>query len=118
MHAPSFNIDQYKALGESEAFMSLQERISRVAKTHRPVILIGERGTGKELAAARLHYLSARWGQPYVTINCASLAESLIESELFGHEAGAFTGAVRLRKGRSRSPAAAPSSSTKSPLCR
>jgi psp operon transcriptional activator len=100
MHLPNPNIDQYKALGESEAFLNLQERISRAAKTNRPVILIGERGTGKELAAARLHYLSARWGQPYVTINCASLTESLIESELFGHEAGAFTGAVRLRKGR------------------
>ena len=100
MHFPTMNIDQYKAFGESEAFLNLQERISRAAKTNRPVILIGERGTGKELAAARLHYLSQRWGQPYVTINCASLTESLIESELFGHEAGAFTGAVRLRKGR------------------
>lgn len=92
--------DQFKALGESEAFIALQERVSRAAGTERPVILIGERGTGKELAAARLHLLSRRWGQPYVTINCASLTESLIESELFGHEAGAFTGAVRLRKGR------------------
>jgi psp operon transcriptional activator len=92
--------DQFKALGESEAFVALQERVSRAARTERPVILIGERGTGKELAAARLHLLSQRWGQPYVTINCASLTESLIESELFGHEAGAFTGAVRLRKGR------------------
>ena len=94
------NIEQLKTIGESEAFLNLQERISRAAKTNRPVILIGERGTGKEMAAARLHYLSARWGQPYVTLNCASLTESLIESELFGHEAGAFTGAVRLRKGR------------------
>lgn len=90
----------HEALGQSDAFLELQERISRAAKTDRPIILIGERGTGKELAAARLHFLSARWGQPYVAINCASLPESLIESELFGHEAGAFTGAVRLRKGR------------------
>ena len=93
-------IDQFQAFGESEAFLALQERISRAARTERPVILIGERGTGKELAAARLHLLSQRWGQPYVTINCASLSESLIESELFGHEAGAFTGATRLREGR------------------
>jgi psp operon transcriptional activator len=93
-------VEQVRALGESEAFIAVQERISLAAKTNRPVILLGERGTGKELAAARLHLLSRRWGQPYVTINCASLSESLIESELFGHEAGAFTGAVRLRKGR------------------
>ncbi|MCX7019938.1 MAG: phage shock protein operon transcriptional activator [bacterium] len=92
--------DEHRALGESESFLNMQERVSRVAATDRPVILIGERGTGKELAAARLHLLSPRWGQPYVTLNCASLTESLIESELFGHEAGAFTGAVRLRKGR------------------
>ncbi len=100
MSLPLPDAEQFKALGESEAFLALQERVSRAARTERPVILIGERGTGKELAAARLHLLSQRWGQPYVTINCASLTESLIESELFGHEAGAFTGAVRLRKGR------------------
>jgi psp operon transcriptional activator len=93
-------LDQHRALGESEAFLDVQERISRAARTDRPVILLGERGTGKELAAARLHLLSQRWNQPYLTMNCASLTESLIESELFGHEVGAFTGAVRLRKGR------------------
>jgi psp operon transcriptional activator len=89
-----------QALGQSESFLRLQEQISRAARADRPVILIGERGTGKELAAARLHLLSARWGQPYVTLNCASLAPTLIESELFGHEAGSFTGALRARKGR------------------
>jgi psp operon transcriptional activator len=93
-------VDPIQAIGQSEAFLELQERISRVAKTDRPVIFIGERGTGKELAAQRLHLLSARWNQPYVTLNCASLTPTLIESELFGHEAGAFTGATRLRKGR------------------
>ncbi len=66
----------------------------------RPVLLVGERGTGKEIAAIRLHYLSKRWNGPLVTLNCAALAPSLIESELFGHEAGAFTGAVRERAGR------------------
>jgi psp operon transcriptional activator len=88
------------ALGESEEFLNLQEQIRRAAAVDRSVILIGERGTGKELAAARLHLLSARWNKPYITLNCASLAPSLIESELFGHEAGAFTGAARRREGR------------------
>lgn len=91
---------QHQAIGQSEAFLDLQERISMAARTSRPVIFIGERGTGKELAAARLHMLSARWSQPYVTLNCAALSPTLIESELFGHEAGAFTGAMRQRKGR------------------
>lgn len=92
--------DRVQALGQSEAFLEVQERISRAATTERSVIFIGERGTGKELAAARLHLLSRRWGQPYVELNCASLSPTLIESELFGHEAGAFTGATRMRRGR------------------
>ena len=66
----------------------------------RPVLVIGERGTGKELIAERLHRLSSRWGEPLVTLNCAALPETLIEAELFGHEAGAFTGATRARAGR------------------
>jgi len=88
------------AIGGSEAFLRFQERLSRAAKVDRPVLLLGERGTGKELAARRLHYLSGRWEGPLVTLNCAALAPTLIESELFGHEAGAFTGAVRQRSGR------------------
>lgn len=88
------------AIGESEAFLDFQERLSRVAKVDRPVLLVGERGTGKELAAERLHYLSARWEQPLVTLNCATLSPSLLEAELFGHEAGAFTGATERRRGR------------------
>ncbi len=71
-----------------------------MAPVERPVLIIGERGTGKELAAARLHFLSRRWQQPLVSLNCASLSPSLIESELFGHEAGAFTGAAQRRAGR------------------
>ncbi len=89
-----------EALGQSEAFLAFQEQLSRVARVDRPILIIGERGSGKELAAARLHFLSKRWQEPFVALNCAALAPSLIESELFGHEAGAFTGATGQRKGR------------------
>ena len=99
-HMPETNRATFDALGQSEAFVTFQERLSRVARVDRPVLLIGERGTGKELAASRLHYLSLRWQEPLVALNCSALAPSLIESELFGHEAGAFTGAVGRRKGR------------------
>ena len=87
-------------IGESPAFLEVVEAVSRAAPVNRPVLLVGERGTGKELVAARLHYLSRRWDQPFIKLNCAALTESLLESELFGHEAGAFTGATRQRKGR------------------
>lgn len=87
-------------IGESPAFLSMLEHASRAAALDKPVLVIGERGTGKELVAARLHYLSPRWGQPLVKLNCAALTESLLESELFGHEAGAFTGATRRHEGR------------------
>ncbi|MGD8990105.1 MAG: phage shock protein operon transcriptional activator [Desulfobacterales bacterium] len=89
-----------EALGQSEPFLAFQERLSRVAPVNRPVLLIGERGTGKELAASRLHYLSDRWQAPMVALNCAALSPSLIESELFGYEKGAFTGAMQRRVGR------------------
>ncbi len=89
-----------EALGESEAFLAFQERLARVAPVQRPVLIVGERGTGKELAAIRLHFLSGRWQRPLVTLNCAALAPGLIESELFGYERGAFTGAVERRIGR------------------
>ena len=89
-----------EALGQSEPFLEFQERLSRAAPINRPVMLIGERGTGKELAAARLHYLSNRWQAPMVALNCAALSPSLIESELFGYEKGAFTGALQRRFGR------------------
>jgi psp operon transcriptional activator len=89
-----------EAIGQSEAFLHFQEQLSRVARIDRPVLIIGERGTGKELAAARLHYLSQRWQGPLVTLNCAALAGSLLDAELFGHEVGAFTGATVRRKGR------------------
>ena len=87
-------------IGQSTAFLDAVERASRAAAVRRPVLVIGERGTGKELIAQRLHHLSPRWGEPLITMNCAALPETLIEAELFGHEAGAFTGAVRARAGR------------------
>ena len=87
-------------LGQSNAFLDFQETLSRAAKVDRPILLIGERGTGKELAAAKLHYLSQRWQGPLVALNCAALAPTLLESELFGHEEGAFTGAHQRRTGR------------------
>lgn len=89
-----------EALGQSHAFLSFQDQLSRVAPVNRPVLILGERGTGKELAANRLHYLSQRWQGPLVALNCAALAPSLLESELFGHEKGAFTGAAQKRTGR------------------
>ncbi len=87
-------------IGQSSAFLDAVERASRAAPMRRPVLVIGERGTGKELIAERLHRLSTRWQEPLVTMNCAALPETLIEAELFGHEAGAFTGATRARAGR------------------
>jgi len=87
-------------IGESPAFLAMLEHVSRAAAISKPMLVIGERGTGKELIAARLHFLSDRWGQPLVKMNCAALTESLLESELFGHEAGAFTGATRRHIGR------------------
>ncbi|MGH8153873.1 MAG: phage shock protein operon transcriptional activator [Rhodanobacteraceae bacterium] len=87
-------------LGESPAFLGMLEEVSRVAAVDKPVLVIGERGTGKELIAARLHYLSPRWQAPLVKLNCATLTESLLETELFGHEVGAFTGATRRHIGR------------------
>ncbi|MCP5346584.1 MAG: phage shock protein operon transcriptional activator [Pseudomonadales bacterium] len=86
-------------LGESASFLEMQEHISLVAPLNKPVLIVGERGTGKELVAARLHYLSRRWDQTFLKINCAAMSETLLEAQLFGHEAGAFTGATRQRKG-------------------
>lgn len=87
-------------IGQANSFLEVLEHISQVAPLHKPVLVIGERGTGKELVAARLHFLSQRWEQNYVKLNCAALNESLLESELFGYEAGAFTGASKRREGR------------------
>ena len=87
-------------IGQSYAFLDAVERASRAAPLNRPVLVIGERGTGKELIAERLHHLSSRWAGPLIVMNCAALPENLIEAELFGHEAGSFTGAAKTRHGR------------------
>src|SRR5258708_35231058 len=87
-------------VGESPAFRASLVEVWGLAALDRPVLVVGERGTGKELVAARLPSLSPRWDRPFVKLNCAALAESLLDSELFGHEAGAFTGAARRRLSR------------------
>ena len=86
-------------IGEAPSFLAMMEHVSRAAPLNKPVLVVGERGTGKELIASRLHFLSQRWGQPLVKVNCAALTESILESELFGHEAGAFTGAAKTHVG-------------------
>lgn len=88
-----------RMIGESGNFLLMQEQLSRLAPLNKPVLIIGERGTGKELVASRVHYLSRRWEQPFIKINCAAFNEALLESQLFGHEQGAFTGATRQQKG-------------------
>ena len=86
-------------IGEAPAFLEMLEHVSHAAPLSKPVLVVGERGTGKELIASRLHFLSRRWEEPLIKVNCAALTESILESELFGHEAGAFTGAARTHIG-------------------
>ena len=86
-------------IGESANFLEMQEHVSLVAPLNKPVLIVGERGTGKELVAARLHFLSRRWEQNFLKINCAAMSETLLEAQLFGHEVGAYTGATKQRKG-------------------
>jgi psp operon transcriptional activator len=95
LKAPQDNL-----IGESSCFLEVQEQVSQLAAIDKPVLVIGERGTGKELIAARLHYLSSRWDQPFVKLNCSAINENLLETELFGHESGAFTGANKKHMGR------------------
>ncbi|PIJ51777.1 phage shock protein operon transcriptional activator [Erwinia sp. OLTSP20] len=87
-------------LGESNLFLEVLEQVSKIARLNKPVLVTGERGTGKELIARRLHFLSPRWQGPFISLNCAALNENLLDSELFGHEAGAFTGAQKRHQGR------------------
>ncbi len=87
-------------IGTSPAFLDLMDKVSRAAPLDRPLLVVGERGTGKEMVAARLHFLSQRWNEVFQKMNCAALAPTLLESELFGYEPGAFTGARNRRAGR------------------
>lgn len=87
-------------IGEAPSWLAAQEHVSRLAPLDRPCLIIGERGTGKELIGERMHFLSRRWEGPYIKVNCAALSEELLDSELFGHERGAFTGATERRLGR------------------
>ncbi len=87
-------------IGKNRAMRDIYELISRVAPTPSTVLVSGESGTGKELVARAMHYQGPRAGRPFLSLNCAALPESLLESELFGHERGAFTGAVAMRKGK------------------
>jgi len=89
-----------RLIGEASSFLEVLDEVSQIAPLDKPVLVVGERGTGKELIAARIHYLSNRWERDYVKMNCAAVTETLLESELFGHEQGAFTGAAKLHKGR------------------
>jgi len=87
-------------IGKSPAIMKVLEQVSIVAPTDSTVLLLGETGTGKELIASAIHNLSSRRGRPFVRVNCAAIPSGLLESELFGHEKGAFTGALMQKKGR------------------
>ena len=91
--------ESQQIIGEAPVFLEMLEHVSRAAPLSKTVLVVGERGTGKELIASRLHFLSERWEQRVVKVNCAALTESILESELFGHEAGAFTGAARTHIG-------------------
>ena len=96
----SASYDPDRIIGESPSIMAVLQQVEQAAGSRSTVLLRGESGTGKELVARALHKLSDRRQQTFVQLNCAALPESLLESELFGHERGAFTGAVKMRRGR------------------
>jgi len=92
--------DRYELVGDSQPMVELRNKITSLASIPRPVLIRGERGTGKELVAAQIHYRGSRAPKPFVVVNCAAVHAELLESELFGHEKGAFTGADQRRVGR------------------
>jgi len=92
--------NEYELIGDAPILAHLRDQIMRVAPTSASVLVTGENGTGKELVARSIHYYSPRRDRPFIAINCAAIPEELIESELFGHEKGAFTGAVAQKKGK------------------
>jgi two-component system nitrogen regulation response regulator NtrX len=91
---------RWAIVGDSEQMRTVMAKIEKVAPVPRPVLVLGPRGTGKELVARAIHTLSTRASEPFITINCAAVPESLLESELFGHEEGAFTGATKQKEGK------------------
>ena len=104
-------------IGESPAMQLLARQIETAASCDLTAVVTGESGTGKELVARALHRQSARAGKPFISVNCGAITETLMESELFGYERGAFTGAHQRRKGYLRPRTTAPFFSTRSPRC-
>ena len=106
VHLLRRNIDEKygfdNVIGRSKAFLHVLDQAARVAPSNATVLIQGETGTGKEVLAKSIHFNSLRRGQPFVTINCAAIPRDLMESELFGHLRGSFTGAVTHKKGKSR----------------
>ena len=98
--AIKLHTDTYHLIGQSKAILEVLDLIEKVADTDSTVVISGESGTGKEVIARALHYNSRRRKNPFIPINCAAIPHELLESELFGHEKGAFTGAVNTRIGR------------------
>jgi psp operon transcriptional activator len=93
-------MQQQNLIGQSQRFLDTLDKVSKVAPIERPILVIGARGSGKELIAQRLHYLSKRWDKSLVSLNCSTLSEGLIDSELFGHESGSFSGSKGRHQGR------------------
>ncbi len=98
--APLSSVDPYRIIGQSDCLSEILRIVQRVSPTETTVLITGETGTGKELIARAIHNNSLRSKQPFIKINCAAIAQSLVESELFGYEKGAFTGAVTTKPGR------------------
>ena len=95
---PSFTLESI--IGRSDGIEKIKDLVATVAKTNATVLILGESGTGKELIAGAIHTLSDRRAESYTRINCAAIPDQLLESELFGHEKGSFTGAIRSKTGR------------------
>jgi DNA-binding NtrC family response regulator len=105
-------------IGQSESLRRVLDMAQRAAAADVTILIEGESGTGKEVLARAVHRLSTRKDGPFIPVNCAAIPEGLLESELFGHERGAFTGAVRLKPGRFRAGPRGRCSSTRSATCR
>jgi len=90
----------YNIVGRSEPMLKIYELIETVAPTRTTVLVVGETGTGKELIARAIHYHSRRKDKPFVAVNCSAMSDNLWESEMFGREKGAFTGAITMKKSR------------------